>query len=242
MEPDAYREMATTEESHWWFRGRRAISSRVIDTLGLPGQAQLLEIGAGTGGNLQMLAGHGTVQAGELDDFARALATQKTGIAIARARLPDDLPFQAGHFDLVCLFDVLEHVTEDVASLVAIRRLLGPNGRVLITVPAHQWMWSPHDDRLHHLRRYTARTLNAVAVAAGYRVAKLTYFNVLLFPVALATRAFDRITRRTASTGTSLSSPWLNEALFRIFTLEAPWVAGARIPFGMSLLAVLEPT
>ena len=98
MEPDAYLEMASSEESHWWFRGRRAISSHVIGALGLPSEAKILEIGAGTGGNLKMLAEFGNVQAGELDDFARAHATQKTNVPIVRAELPGDLPFAPDYF------------------------------------------------------------------------------------------------------------------------------------------------
>jgi len=240
MEPYAYQEMASSEEWHWWFRGRRAISARQIRALGLPRDARILEIGAGTGGNLQMLTEFGTVQAGELDDVARALATQKTNIAIVRAKLPGDLPFQKSHFDLVCLFDVLEHVEEDVRSLVAIRELLKSNGRLLITVPAHQWMWSSHDDRLHHLRRYSRHTLENAALAAGYRICKLTYFNFLLFPVAIVARMIDRLNPRGASMGTLVPGSCLNEALFRIFALEASCVARSRIPFGMSLLAVLD--
>ncbi|MCM2311647.1 MAG: class I SAM-dependent methyltransferase [Steroidobacteraceae bacterium] len=239
MEPDAYVEMASTEDWHWWFRGRRAIAHEVIGGLGLPGDARILELGAGTGGNLAMLAQHGSVQAGELDDAARAMAARKANVSVVRARLPDELPFEHASFDLVCLFDVLEHVAEDVASLVAIRRLLRPTGRLLVTVPAYQWLWSPHDERLHHLRRYTRRTLRDSAVAAGFRVARLTYLNCLLFPIAVATRTLDRVSRRNGSTGTSVASPWLNEALFRVFALEARWVAHSRLPFGMSLLAVL---
>ena len=240
MEPDAYSEMASTEDWHWWFRGRRAITARVIGSLGLPAQARILELGAGTGGNLGMLAQFGAVQAGELDDTARAIAARKTGVDCLRARLPDDLPFPAHSFDLVCLFDVLEHVEDDVSSLIAIRRLLRPDGRLLVTVPAHEWMWSPHDERLHHRRRYSRRTLEDAARAAGYRVARMTYFNLLLFPLAIITRTVDRVSRRQSSIGTSGPSSWLNEALYRVFASEAGWTARSRLPLGMSLLAVMD--
>lgn len=242
MEPDAYKEMAACEESHWWFRGRRAVTATVIQNLGLPLNARILEIGSGTGGNLAMLAEFGSVQAGELDESARVLATQKTGVPVIEARLPDHLPFPAGEFDLVCLFDVLEHVTEDIRSLVAIRTLLRPTGRLLITVPAHPWLWGAHDRHLHHVRRYSRRTLADAAAAAGYRITWVSYFNVLLFPVAVATRIFDRAFKRSTATGAAVPAAWVNALLFRVMAQEASWLSRWKAPFGMSLVAVLEAT
>ena len=91
---------------------------------------------------------------------------------------------------------MLEHVAEDEASLVAMRRLLKPNGKIVLTVPAHQWLWSTHDVGLHHMRRYSRELLRERIEQAGYRIEKLTYTNAALFPVAVLARLADRSARR----------------------------------------------
>ena len=60
--------------------------------------------------------------------------------------LPDGLPFAPASFDLVCAFDVIEHVDEDAASVAALARLLKPGGYLATTVPGQPWMWSRHDE------------------------------------------------------------------------------------------------
>src|SRR5665811_2607027 len=107
--------MAHTEEHHWWFVGRRAILASLISNMGLPNEAQILELGSGTGGNLSMLSDFGRVSALEMDPTARSIATEKTGgcFDIRAGFCPADIPFPTATFDLVCLFDVLEHIEED---------------------------------------------------------------------------------------------------------------------------------
>ena len=158
MELDAYRQMAATEDEHWWFCGRSTIAETIIGGLGLPEGASIVEIGAGTGGNIAMLERFGEVQAVEMSDLARQIAWEKTGREFLYGYLPDRIPVAGiGRLDLS--FDVLEHVDEDEASLAAMRRLLKPGGRIVLTVPAHQWLWSAHDVGLHHMRRYSRSQL-----------------------------------------------------------------------------------
>lgn len=235
MHPDAYREMADTEGRHWWFAGRRAILGALIGRLGLPPAARILELGCGTGGNLEMLAAFGEVSAMEADAGARALAAEKTGgrFEIRAGRCPDEIPFERARFDLVCLFDVLEHVDEDLATLRAVDALLAPGGRALITVPAYRWLWSAHDEFLHHKRRYTAPELRAKARAAGLEVALLSYFNTLLFPLAVASRVLG-------VEGRSVPAAPVNGALRALFSAERLLVGRLALPYGVSLVTVLR--
>ncbi|AZO20607.1 MAG: methyltransferase domain-containing protein [Mesorhizobium sp.] len=238
MELDAYRNMAATEDRHWWFCGRRAIAEAVIRGLALPARAQILEIGAGTGGNIAMLEQFGAVTAVEMSDLARQIAREKTGRDFLAGHLPDNMPVEPASFDLVCLFDVLEHVAEDEASLAAIRQMLKPGGRVVLTVPAHQWLWSTHDVGLHHMRRYSRNLLKTRIERAGYRIEKLSYTNAALFPVAAAARLADRLRRSNTASGQVMPPRPINAAMKALFSAESWILPNSGLPFGVSLLAV----
>lgn len=242
MSPDAYLEMAETESRHWWFVGRRAVLAAVISTLGLPRPARILEVGSGTGGNLHMLSQFGQVQAVEMDAAARAIALQRTGgrFDVRLGRCPDGIPFHGEKFDLICLFDVLEHIEEDVETLLAVKGLLADGGRILVTVPAHRWLWGAHDEFLHHKRRYCAAELRAKMSAAHLRLEKLSYFNTLLFPFVVAARVKDRLLRSRSASGTAVPGALLNGLLRRIFSAERFLLVRRDLRFGVSFLAVLR--
>jgi SAM-dependent methyltransferase len=241
MSPDAYLQMAETEAEHWWFRGRRDVLVSVLRRLALPSRARVLEVGSGTGGNLEMLAEFGSVSGLEMDETARMLTARNTGARfdIRAGRCPDDVPFDCERFDLICFFDCLEHIADDVGSLSRMREVLAPGGKIVVTVPAYQWLWSAHDVYLHHHRRYDRSALAVCADQAGYRVERMTYFNTLLLPLAIAVRFIDRLLKRDRSSGDATPAGALNRLLYRIFSAERYWVSRGGLPCGVSLLAVL---
>ncbi|AGW89120.1 methyltransferase [Ralstonia pickettii DTP0602] len=242
MSPDAYLEMAETEACHWWFRGRREIVATILSGLALPRNASILEIGAGTGGNLEMLSRFGNVSAVEMDGTALRLAREKAlgACDIRSGRCPDDMPFAEHSFDLVCLLDCLEHIADDAGSLDCAARMLKPGGAVLITVPAYQWLWSAHDVFLHHQRRYSRRSLHALATRCGMRVQRMSYFNTLLFPLAVVARISDRLSGNQKAMGAGLPPHPVNHALHRLFSSERHWLARGSLPFGISLMAIMR--
>lgn len=241
MTPDAYAEMAATQESHWWYAARRRILRTQLERLQLPAGADILEIGSGTGANLDLLSEFGHVVGLEMSPAAIVLAQQRTcsrsaAVSMRLGRCPEDLPVLPS-FDLVCMFDVLEHIEEDCASLGAAAARLKPGGRLLLTVPSYQWMWGPHDEHLHHKRRYTRRSLADCCARADLVVHQLSHFNTLLFPLALASRLYEKAAGRS-SAASATPTRLINSVLRCTFAFERHLVTRVRLPFGLSLMAV----
>lgn len=242
MNPAAYLEMAETEAKHWWFSGRRAILSEIIASLNITRNAKILEVGCGTGGNLQMLAKFGEVSALEMDSNARGIALNKTNnlYDIRSGYCPNEIPFHDQQFDLICMFDVLEHIVDDIETLIAIKKLLNKNGRIFITVPAYQWLYGAHDEFLHHKRRYSITELRSKIMDAGLKPVKISYFNTILFPLAVIVRVKDKLLGNALATGTSIPPALVNKLFKTLFSAEGFLLDRFNLPFGVSLLCVLE--
>lgn len=240
MDTAVYDRMDKIEAVHWWFSSRRTILADTIRGLADPrGTTRLLEAGCGSGGNLQMLRGFGSVDAFEFDETARLRAERKSGLAVLFGALPEQVPFEGRNYDVICLFDVLEHIGPDHEALAALAERLAPGGRILVTVPAFQRLWSRHDERHHHFRRYTKKTLARAAMGAGLRVEHSFYFNCLLFPLAVVSRALKALLG-SDTPDDCLPSPAVNAMLRRIFASERYFVGRIPMPFGLSLCAVLQ--
>ncbi|HEX8668424.1 MAG TPA: class I SAM-dependent methyltransferase [Allosphingosinicella sp.] len=239
MERVVYDRMAEFADRHWWYRARREVLATLIETrIRLPDGARLLEIGCGTGPNLDMLRRFGALDAVEIDPAARAIASDRLGHPVMDAPLPELPGVADGAYDLVCLLDVLEHVDEDREALVSIRGKLKARGRLLVAVPAHPWMWSGHDRVNHHKRRYTKRSLSAVVAAAGLKLEMMSYLNCLLFPVAVAARLAQRVTRKEDDSGDTLPAAALNRLFETVFRLERYAIGRVPLPPGLSLVAI----
>ncbi|MDO8786516.1 MAG: class I SAM-dependent methyltransferase [Sulfuritalea sp.] len=238
----AYLEMAETESRHWWYCGRRAILAQMIGALDLPSNSKILEVGCGTGGNLEMLARFGEVHAIEMDGVARAIASRTTNNCcdIRAGNCPEQIPFTGRQFDLICMFDVLEHIERDTEALVAANKLLTNNGRILITVPAYQWLYGAHDEFLHHRRRYSLNQLKRKIAEAGLKAARISFFNTILFPLAVTMRLKDRLLGSKVATGTAVPPAIINAVLRTVFGAERFLLKHFNLPFGVSLLCLVN--
>jgi len=188
-----------------------------------------------------MLSSFGKVSAMEMDPTARKISLQKTDglYDIRLGACPSGIPFVNVRFDLICLIDVLEHIEEDVETLVAVKSLLSERGRILITVPANRWLWSSHDDFLYHKRRYSVSELRKKAAESGLSINKLSYYNTFMFPLEAIVRLKDKILAKSSASGTKIPSSIINKSLMKIFSAERYLIRLFDLPFGVSLFCVL---
>ncbi len=236
--------MYELENTHWYFRGKRTLVKKVLSRMLVPDpKHKLLDVGCGTGNILLMLQEFG--EAFGVDSSPLALEFCRTRhLSRLHQILPDDrLPFPEESFDVVCAFDMLEHIDDDLSVLNEIKRVTRTDGKILLIVPAHPQLWSEHDVALHHKRRYTRKQFELLIRDAGLTCARMTYFNSLLFPLALAYRTFKKILPKKESTAVQseffVQLPSLvNATLLKLFEMEGIVLPRRNIPFGLSLLAV----
>jgi ubiquinone/menaquinone biosynthesis C-methylase UbiE len=243
MDQQFYREYAEIEDTHWWFRGRRAIFERVLRPFEHRADFRILDIGFGTGAMLTFLARYGNVigmdMSADAIRFARTRCDRPMFLGdIAR------VPLQARSLDLVTAFDIVEHVDDDGAALAELARVCKPGGHTLLTVPAFQFLWGNQDVVSHHKRRYTLSQLRDKVEGAGFRVVTISYFNALLFPIVAAVRVGRRLRGRTPevvkSDFTMTKPGFVNDTLTRLFAAERSIISRVRLPVGVSLLCLAE--
>jgi SAM-dependent methyltransferase len=238
MDRAVYDHMAELDQRHWWYLGRRQVLATIIERIVRPrASARILEVGCGTGHNFQMLSTFGAVDAVELDENARSMAEKRLG----RRVLPDPLPelsgVDDGAYDLICAFDVIEHIPDDRHAVATIAAKLKPGGKLAMTVPAHRWMWSAHDVINHHKRRYSKRSLKALIDGSPLRLDAIGYLNSILFPLAVGQRMASKALNKQDSKLGIPPAP-INGALERIFAAERHVIGRIPLPPGLSLYAV----
>ena len=238
MERVVYEQMAELDQRHWWYRARREVIAALIRRVAPPPPGgRILEVGCGTGHNLAMLGEFGKVDALELDEEARTLAEQRLGRAVHNAPLPELSGIDDAAYDLIGAFDVIEHIDDDSAALRSIAGKLKPGGKLVMTVPAHQWMWSAHDVVNHHQRRYSKSSLKKLIKGSPLKLESIGYLNSLLFPVAVAQRLASKIAGKDDANLAPPAEP-INQALERVFAAERRVIGRVPLPPGLSLFAV----
>lgn len=244
MQTLEYQKMATLEKSYWWYQGRLHLLGSLLGMYFPGGKvSRILEVGCGTGEITSFLTNYGSVTA--VDVAAEAIRlTQARGVrdTILGDVNEIDLTTLSGMFDLVVAFDVLEHIQDDVETLRRIRLVLGGGGYFFISVPAHKFLWSEHDEALHHKRRYHSLEITRKLEDAGFTVVKKTYFVCLAFPAIMAYRLFGNLFGRSAYPQTShvyLSAP-LNRFMISLLKMESSFIKKAGLPFGSTLVVVAK--
>ena len=242
MDPSEYDKMYSLEEANWWYVGRRdlvmKLAARFVNRL--PEKPlRILDAGCGTGINLKCLQILGDVYG--LDNSKNALKFSRIrGLHSLICGSVDKLPFKNGLFDLVLALDVIEHMDEDISAVRELNRVLKPGGRLIITVPAFQFLWTSYDLAVHHKRRYTRSGLLNILRLSRFDIEKATYWNFFLFlPVAIV-RLSKRVHRSGDAMQTDLAKlPSLLNGLLRgLISIENVILMGFDLPVGISVICM----
>lgn len=187
MRQQAYHRYAE-ESGGWLHTGRSELVARVLGFFlpeGALGSKEVLEVGAGVGQNISELRRFGPVDAMEIaDEGVEALRQRDDVRTVIHAGIPSTVERRYG---IVCALDVIEHIEDDRMALRWMQERLQPGGLLLITVPAHPWFFTRHDEALGHHRRYTREAFRAI-IPPGLELLADSHFNTLLFPLAIASR------------------------------------------------------
>jgi SAM-dependent methyltransferase len=248
-DPRFFGRIAEIEDRNFWFCARNRIIAAAVRRViaGLPTGFRVLEVGCGTGVVLRQLTK--LCRDGEvigMDLYSQA-AVFASGRAACRVIVGDILnPPSLGEFDVVGIFDVLEHLTNDRQILSGLNRMIKPGGALILTVPAHMALWSYFDVAACHCRRYASTELAHILRETGFEVEYLTEFMMSLFPLLWLVRRIkggsgmmdrERAAKKAANELTIV--PILNGILKLILSVEALVIERRwRLPVGTSLLAV----
>ena len=240
MQQHTYSIMYEVEGKHWWFFGRRKIIEGFVEKICRDigkRKPRILDVGCGTGANLQMLSQFGAAEGVDVSSEALEFCRAR-GLANVKQGAAETLPHGDASFDLVTGLDVVEHLDDDVAGLREMRRVLRPGGRALLFVPAFMFLWGVQDDISHHRRRYDLRELKQKVNEAGLSVERATYANITFFWPILLGRLLMRLTRIRPSSENNITVGALNGLLGRILGAEGWWLQRMNFPFGVSIVCV----
>lgn len=245
MQPDELRKMYQLEDSYWWFVGRRRLVRGLIERHApRRDRLRILDAGCGTGGTLQALGRIGDLWGCDLAPEALQMCRHR-GLERVNQSPVEEMDFADASFDVVISCDVLEHVRDDACAMQEMVRVLAPGGICVLTVPAHRWLWSQHDEALDHLRRYETKPFRRLLEDAGLRVELYSKAVAIAMPAILAAvayrrlrRAFSRSEEGPLQTGLFELPRPLNSILIWLLGLEARLMRYISLPVGASLVAV----
>ena len=258
MNSDYYKNYYHLERNHWWFVVRLEILKQELQKIAVvekKSKRKILNIGIATGKTSEMLSEFGEVISVEYDAVCAEFVRQKLKIEVIEGSILE-LPFEQNYFDWVCAFDVIEHVEDDKKAVSEMNRVCKKNGKICITVPAFQSLWSHHDEINQHFKRYTMNEIqNSFDLQSdrlnnenSFKILRKTYFNSFLFiPIWLFRKLNFLIPQQFIGKGSGSDfeiykeNHFLDSTLKEIFSLEKKLFSkNISFPFGVSLLFFVE--
>jgi SAM-dependent methyltransferase len=237
MDPAYSKIYRDLHERHWWWRAREEIVLATLHRLAPPGGWRaILDIGCGDGLFFEELSRFAPFVEGVESDEGIVSASSRWRDRIHVRRF--DETFDTGRrYGLALMLDVLEHLPNPEAALRHALNLLEPDGRIVISVPAFNLLWTSHDEYNHHVTRYTRRSFARLAGAARMRVDSSQYLFHWIWAAKLGQRLKEAVASNAAGPP-RVPSAWLNRALLTLCRTEHLLLGRLAVPFGTSLFIV----
>jgi len=238
---ESFEKLYALELSSFWFQARNELLLWALRRY-FPQMRSFLEIGCGTGyvlGGVGKAFPDADLVGSDLFETALSFARQRTQRAMFVSFDATNIPFEK-RFDVVGIFDVLEHINDDSRVLKEIHKALVPGGGLILTVPQHPGLWSAADDYAKHVRRYTSSDLCRKLEDSGFTITRCTSFVSLLLPLMLLFRKLQAVSGKEYVPADEMNTASRLDALLKaIMNVERGLIlCGANLPAGGSLLVV----
>ena len=250
MNLDYYKEYYHFEREHWWFMVRNRLLMEHVEKIiaSKKKPLKILNIGVGTGRTSELLSPFGKVTSIEYEQECIKFVKEHLDMEIQHGSILE-LDFEDNSFDLVCAFDVIEHVEDDQLAVKEMKRVCKSDAFVMVSVPALMMLWGHHDEVNHHFRRYHRKELKNLFSEEG-KIIFQSFFNTNLFLPIAAVRIFNRLMpqkpSKSGDTGSDFSiksSPFVSQILSKIFYSESVFLKRfISLPIGVSMLLSWQKT
>ena len=230
------------EEGYWWFVAHRDILFRYIKKLNAKDNSKILDIGCSGGHLINLLRANGLKNVYGIDISGKAInLCKRKGIKNVFVMNCIKTNFGSNTFDVIIAADILEHIKNDTEALFEWNRILKPEGRLIISVPAFGFLWSKHDELNQHYRRYKKSDLIDALEKSNFKVIRISHWNFSLFlPIAIfiyLRRAFQKKDAQRNDNLYELNSI-MNKLLFILLKFENLIMEYTSFPFGTSIFAL----
>ena len=235
MKNETFLRQIAHQKKHWWFQARKKIIFKIIREIKLKRNLKILDFGAGSGVNTEMLSEFGKVDVFEKNKIA--LNFLRKNIKINKSF--SNLTMKENHYDFILLADVIEHIKKSKNTITFLKKILKKNGYILITVPAYQFLFSKKDEKLGHYRRYDKKSL--LKETYNFKLEKISYFNTLLFPLISLVTLWNKFFKVDYIEDVEKTPNFiLNKFLYVIFSIESYLLKFFNFPFGISIYVLLK--
>jgi len=241
MRRDLYEEMFDQESYYWWHVGKRGLVKVLLKkyTNREKKELKILDVGCGTGMIMKELSVSGEVWGLDNDPLALNFCRKRGFKNLNKGDLLQKLPYSDKSFNTILCLDVLEHLKNDRFPLKEFYRVLRPGGVLVITVPAYPRLMGRWDKVSGHERRYLGRDLESLLRQAGFRVEKISYFNLFALLPAILVRFFKSNSRVKSYPSDFVKLPdWLNQMLIFLTNVEKSVINQTNLPAGLSIICL----